>query len=321
MNKLKRSVIKEELVVLTGDYKKALMLNQFIYWSERVKDFDEFMTEEKERYTKHGKPELADALILNNGWIYKKSEELAEELMLDYKIKAMRAHLRYLVEKGWLDERNNPNFNWDKTIQYRVNLIKIQQDLLKLGYCLEGYSVNINFIVAETIPLDEIETSNTSQKETRTFEKGNGSFEKGNGMVEKERAIPETTTETTTEITIKEIKGKTKPAKLDIEKTLNDYTSNKELKTTIIQFLDMRKKQKDGITDLGITKMLTKLNKIGNTDDEKMEILDNSILCTYRGIFPITTNNNYNNKGANNGKSSKRVEDSSRDGIGFDLEA
>ena len=126
--KLKRVVIKEELVVLTGDYKKALMLNQFIYWSERVKDFDKFMIEEKERFIKHGKLEVADEIILTNGWIYKKAEELSSELMLDYKIKAMRVHLKYLVEKGWLDERNNPIFNWDKTKQYRVNLLKIQTD-------------------------------------------------------------------------------------------------------------------------------------------------------------------------------------------------
>ncbi len=30
MERLKRVVIKEELVVLTGDFKKAILLNQFI---------------------------------------------------------------------------------------------------------------------------------------------------------------------------------------------------------------------------------------------------------------------------------------------------
>ena len=83
----------------------------------------------------------------------------------------------------------------------------------------------------------------------------------------------------------------------------------------------MRRKQKDGITDKAITKMLTKLSKISNTDDEKIEILDNSIICTYKGIFALKPNNNYSNKGANNGQSSKRIEDGSREGIGFNLEA
>jgi hypothetical protein len=48
MRKLKRVVIKEELVALTGDIIEAIILNQFLYWSERVEDFDKFIMEEKE---------------------------------------------------------------------------------------------------------------------------------------------------------------------------------------------------------------------------------------------------------------------------------
>ena len=43
MNKLKRVVIKQELVELTGDYRPALILNQFIYWTERMKDTDKYI--------------------------------------------------------------------------------------------------------------------------------------------------------------------------------------------------------------------------------------------------------------------------------------
>ena len=50
MVKLKRSVIKEEeLVELTGNYIDAVLLNQFIYWSERVHDFDLFIEQENKR--------------------------------------------------------------------------------------------------------------------------------------------------------------------------------------------------------------------------------------------------------------------------------
>lgn len=47
--KLKRAVIKEELVKLTGNYKLTLVLNQFIYWSSRVG---------KNRWNKFQKEEL-----------------------------------------------------------------------------------------------------------------------------------------------------------------------------------------------------------------------------------------------------------------------
>ena len=49
MKPLKRVVIKEELVALTGDFRPALILNQFIYWIERMYDTDKYILEEKER--------------------------------------------------------------------------------------------------------------------------------------------------------------------------------------------------------------------------------------------------------------------------------
>lgn len=50
--KLKRAVVKEELVALTGKPNYAMVLNQFIYWSERVKDADTFLKEEMTRVRK-----------------------------------------------------------------------------------------------------------------------------------------------------------------------------------------------------------------------------------------------------------------------------
>ena len=73
--KLKRVVIKEELVELTGNYKLALMLNQLLYWTERVgpKRYNQFVKEELKR-------EIDDTDNLKGGWIYNKAEEIAEEL-------------------------------------------------------------------------------------------------------------------------------------------------------------------------------------------------------------------------------------------------
>lgn len=136
MNKLKRAVIKEELVELTGNYKSALILNQFIYWIERMKDTDKYIQEEKERSLKSG---IKCDLQLSCGWIYKSVKELNEELMLDASIPTLRKYIKELVAKGYINERRNPIHKWDKTLQYRVDLIKVQMDLMKLGYVLEGY--------------------------------------------------------------------------------------------------------------------------------------------------------------------------------------
>jgi len=134
--KLKRVVIKEELVELTGGFEKALILNQFIYWSERRKDFDRFISEEQERARTEGKKLN---ISKTNGWVYKSMEELAEEIMLGKSRSTISRHLKELIEAGYIESRSNPEYKWDNTKQYRVNLVKVNRDLLELGYHLEGY--------------------------------------------------------------------------------------------------------------------------------------------------------------------------------------
>ena len=163
--KLKRVVIKEELVELTGDFEKAIILNQFIYWSERRKDFDKFISEEQERARAEGK----DLNISKtNGWVYKSMEELAEEIMLGKSRSTISRHLKELIEAGYIESRSNPEYKWDNTKQYRVNLVKVNRDLLELGYHLEGYKFDYLYQkIAEclTRELDEEGDSNLLQQE------------------------------------------------------------------------------------------------------------------------------------------------------------
>lgn len=148
MRKLKRAVIKEELVELTGDFKEAIVLNQLIYWSERVKDSDQFLVEEIERKRKYadGSVESKEDIEenLKNGWIYKTADEMVDEVMLTVSSRTIDRIFVSLVEKEYISRRRNPKYKWDKTWQYRVNLNKIQIELNKLNYTLEGYSL-INF--------------------------------------------------------------------------------------------------------------------------------------------------------------------------------
>lgn len=138
--KLKRAVVKEELVSICGDFIDAIILNQFIYWSDRIKDFDKYIAEEVERASRHG---IEKNMTLTSGWIYKTSEELANETMLAMSASSMRRHIKTLTSSGYLDERQNPEYKWDQTKQYRVNLTKIQIALIENGYTLEGYPLPI----------------------------------------------------------------------------------------------------------------------------------------------------------------------------------
>jgi hypothetical protein len=200
MKKLKRVVIKEEFVCLTGDTTEAVILNQFIYWSERVNDFDRFITEEKERAKSNG---IDVDFPLTNGWIYKKISELKEEIMSTDSEKTIRRRVQSLVEKGFLHERKNPQYKWDNTRQYRVNLIYIAKKLHEIGYRLEGYKYDMS----ELTENDKYDIPEPAQNDNAKYSRSECPFEGQNDVVKKRNdvvkernddAIPEITTEITT---------------------------------------------------------------------------------------------------------------------------
>ena len=112
-----------------------------ISWSERVRDFDKFIAQENTTAERHGEQITIEQ---THGWIYKSAEELSEETMLKISKQNMRLHIKKLIKLGYIQERNNPKYKWDKTKQYRLNMVKIQTDLQNLGYCLEGYPLVLN---------------------------------------------------------------------------------------------------------------------------------------------------------------------------------
>ncbi|UTR12736.1 conserved phage C-terminal domain-containing protein [Evansella sp. LMS18] len=220
--KMLRSVIKEEFIMLTGDYRLALVLNQMLYWSQFTKDFDHFIEEERKR---RNDPDLETC----NGWIFKTAEELSEETMLNVAVKTMRHYLKTLVASGWLSERRNPHHSWDHTRQYRVNLGKLQKDLLEIGFFLDGYRVDLNFlreelqieppvhyddhlIILEEFDFDEAESLDIpfaveDENVKTTAPEENSTRKNETTNVQNATTIPEITSETTTEITKEHIAG------------------------------------------------------------------------------------------------------------------
>lgn len=137
--RIKKAVIREDLLSITNDYRKAIILNQFIYWSERVSDADKFIKKENEIAKNNGEEERE----LFYGWIYKTAEELADEVMLGLSASQIRRYISDLVDMGYISKRNNPKYKWDRTLQYRVNLVNIAKDLKKNGYPLSDYKIEI----------------------------------------------------------------------------------------------------------------------------------------------------------------------------------
>lgn len=163
MEKLKRVVIKEELVELVGDFRKAIILNQFVYWSSRTKDYDKWIKEEEERANKSG---TVLGVEESKGWIYKSAEELNDETMMKLSLPTLRKLLKELIGSGYIQERRNPKYKWDKTMQYRVDLVKIQTELNELGYSLEGFKLLT--IENKKAPKPLVEEKGTKKNSTRT---------------------------------------------------------------------------------------------------------------------------------------------------------
>lgn len=213
INKLKRAVIKEEYIAITGDMMEAVILNQFVYWSERVKDFDKFITEENERFEKYSNnPDDEPKMDLTFGWIYKKAAELKEEIMSTDSEKTINRKLSSLVEKGFLDRRNNPKIKYDRTYQYRVNFENIIKAMLEKGYMMQDYKVDLKFI-AEALEITKGQNDDCNKKEDEESKRQIDALKNQIDVLKEQLVhlkvqgvgtIPETTIETTTNITNRE---------------------------------------------------------------------------------------------------------------------
>ena len=91
-------------------------------------------------------------------------------------------------------------------------------------------------------------------------------------------------------------KPKSKPKKTTkIKKEVNvdiieDYFQNNEVNNTFNEFLTVRTQLKVKNTELAINRLINELNKYD--DSTKIEMLNNSIMNGWKGVFPLKRNNN-----------------------------
>ena len=90
-------------------------------------------------------------------------------------------------------------------------------------------------------------------------------------------------------------KNKNKKTEFDI--LIDEYTCNDKLKESIYEFIKMRKGIKKPITSYGLKKMLNKLDSLADNDNDKMAILDQSIMRSWAGIFELSSKGGNNNGG------------------------
>ncbi|MNO29209.1 hypothetical protein D3C76_191200 [compost metagenome] len=88
--------------------------------------------------------------------------------------------------------------------------------------------------------------------------------------------------------------NKEKKVKKDNKKdntAFEDYTSNPMLIESLNSFIEYRKKIKKPMTDAAIKLLFGNLDKLATTDQNKIDILNQSILNGWKGVFQLRGNN------------------------------
>lgn len=83
----------------------------------------------------------------------------------------------------------------------------------------------------------------------------------------------------------KEKEKKEKETEFDI--LINKNFSDEELKNTMYEFIKMRKAIKKPLTTRGLELIINKLEKLSQNKDEQIQILNNSIMNNWQGIFEL----------------------------------
>ena len=111
-------------------------------------------------------------------WIYMSLDEMVGEIYHQYGRNKINKCLLWLCEMGWLDKRDNPKNNWDKTLQYKLNYRE----------------VNSNLSIVWDEPLDSLEqdVQEVNSNLSIVLDEPIESVEQGYRQVENNPAIPKT---------------------------------------------------------------------------------------------------------------------------------
>lgn len=165
----------------------------------------------------------------------------------------------------------------DCCIKDKNTLIKAIKDLEALGYLRKETIKG----VGNRYYVEEVGENKTTEKISSVKNPTGGVWETQLEVCEKPNTI---NTKTNTKINTNNKKEK---EKTNIDKIINAYTENNSLVEAIKDFIKMRKTIKKPITDRGLKMILNKLDQYGNDDLEKIEILENSIMNCWQGVFEL----------------------------------
>lgn len=89
----------------------------------------------------------------------------------------------------------------------------------------------------------------------------------------------------------------------DLEKIVNEYTDNEELRQALLEFIQMRKDLKSPVKTInGFKRLLGTLNKLATKVEDKIKIVNQTLDHEWKSFYELKTNQlPYKNKNMNNG--------------------
>ena len=83
--------------------------------------------------------------------------------------------------------------------------------------------------------------------------------------------------------------------KASYDKIIDEYTTNEELRQALIEFIKMRKLLKKPLSNNALSLNCSKLNKLANSYYEKIEIVNQSVMNSWLGFYPLKNEKQVNN--------------------------
>lgn len=222
----------------------------------------------------------------------------------------LRDRLQVSVKNGWVDEEGRVYFIYtreeaaimirktERTIRKYFNEL-VEVNLLEEKIDGRTYKLYLGKIQNNGKYIENIEKLKQKREEKRLKKIGKKispikkTGEKFSPIkAEKGKKFPPSNTEynSNTEYIKKEKKKKS-----NFDKTIENYTDSEELREAILEFIKFRKGIKSSLTDRALTLLLRNLDKFAKNDNEKIEIINQSILNGWKGIFPLKIDPKQNN--------------------------
>ena len=222
----------------------------------------------------------------------------------------LRDRLQVSVKNGWVDEEGRVYFIYtreeaaimirktERTIRKYFNEL-VEVNLLEEKIDGRTYKLYLGKIQNNGKYIENIEKLKQKREEKRLKKIGGKispikkTGEKFSPIkAEKGKKFPPSNTEynSNTEYIKKEKKKKS-----NFDKTIENYTDSEELREAILEFIKFRKGIKSSLTDRALTLLLRNLDKFAKNDNEKIEIINQSILNGWKGIFPLKIDSKQNN--------------------------